>query len=65
MARLLDIEALPLGIEGKRLGALTLERMPDQGVQAVGEELAVRAADQRSRLEAFRVGAADRVIAAS
>jgi len=62
LSRLLETEALSLGIEGKRLGGLVLKRLPDQGFHAVADELVARAADQRSRLEPFRVYAADRVL---
>ena len=63
LSRLLETELLSLGIEGKRLAALALKRSPDQTFHRAADELAARAADQRSRLEPFRIAAAERVLA--
>ena len=63
LRRLMETEALCLGIEGKLSGwrALAAGSLDDLGVDL--SELIARAEDQRSRLEPFRIDAARRALA--
>jgi hypothetical protein len=63
LSRLMETEALSLGIEGKLAGwrALKQLRREDLGVDL--DRLIERAGDQRSRLEPFRIEAATRALA--
>jgi hypothetical protein len=63
LSRLMETEALSLGIEGKLAGwrALKQLRREDLGVDL--NRLIERAGDQRSRLEPFRIEAATRALA--
>ena len=63
LSRLMETEALSLGIEGKLAGWRALKQLPrgDLGVDL--DRLIERARDQRSRLEPFRIEAATRALA--
>lgn len=63
LSRLMETEALSLGIEGKLAGwrALKQLRREDLGVDL--DRLIERAGDQRRRLEPFRIEAATRALA--
>jgi hypothetical protein len=62
LSRLMETEALSLGIEGKRAGWRALSQLPyDLGVDL--DALIRRAEDQRRRLEPFRIDAARRALA--
>lgn len=60
LSRLVELEGLSTGIEGKRLLWLSLEGIDDPRLRAFDfAALAERAARQRSELEPFRVAAAE------
>ncbi len=62
LSRLMETEALSLGIEGKLAGWRTLTQLPhDLGVDL--DALIRRAEDQRRGLEPFRIDAAKRALA--
>jgi hypothetical protein len=60
LSRLMEIEALCLGIEGKLAGWHTLKVLSLSGVGVDLDALIERASDQRSRLEPHRMDAARR-----
>lgn len=67
LSRLMELEALSLGIEGKRALWLALENLagPDMRLKRFDfHALARRAKEQRKRLEPFRVAAAKEAVAA-
>ena len=66
LSRLMETEALSLGIEGKRLGWRSLKQlMPDTDLGVDLDVLVSRAEDQRQRLEPFRIDAAERAFGES
>jgi hypothetical protein len=61
LSRLMETEALSLGIEGKQAGWRALKQLHTSEELGVSlDDLIERAADQRSRLEPFRLDAAAR-----
>jgi hypothetical protein len=58
LSRLMETEALSLGIEGKRLGWRALKELSNHDIDVDLDALMQRAADQRARLEPFRIEAA-------
>jgi hypothetical protein len=66
LSPLVELEALSLGIEGKRLLWISLQGIAaDHGLAPERfSDLAARASDQRSRVEAFRVEVASRALRA-
>jgi hypothetical protein len=58
LSRLVELEGLAAGIEGKRALWLSLQAAGVEGL----EELLVRAAEQRARLEPHRLAAATRAL---
>jgi hypothetical protein len=63
LSRLMELEALSLGIEGKLRGWRALKELSDQRVDVDLDALMQRASDQGARLEPFRVEAARRAFA--
>ena len=64
LSRLMETEALSLGIEGKRIGWRALKDVSDGNLDVDFDALMARAADQRARLEPFRIDAATQAFAA-
>jgi hypothetical protein len=62
LSRLMETEALSLGIEGKIAGWRALEQLPQSDLGVDLDALIERARDQRSRLEPFRIDAARRAL---
>lgn len=62
LSRLMETEALSLGIEGKIAGWRALEHLPESDLGVDLDALIERAKDQRSRLEPFRIDAARRAL---
>lgn len=60
LSRLMQTEALSLGIEGKLAGWCALKELADADLGVDLDALIARAADQRRRLEPFRIAAAKR-----
>ncbi len=60
LSRLMETEALSLGIEGKLAGWRTLEHIPQRDLGVDLGALIQRARDQRDSLEPFRIDAAKR-----
>lgn len=65
LTRLMEAEALSLGIEGKLAGWRSLAQLSQSEVGVDLNILADRARDQRARLEPFRLEAARRAFTAS
>lgn len=66
LSRLMETEALSLGIEGKRLGWRSLQQLlPDADLGVDLDVLVSRAERQRERLEPFRIDAAERAFGGS
>jgi hypothetical protein len=65
LSRLMETEALSLGIEGKFVGWRALKVVTDGKLEVDFDALMARAANQRARLEPFRIDAARQVIAES
>jgi hypothetical protein len=62
LSRLMETEALSLGIEGKLAGWRTLEHIPQRDLGVDLGALIQRARDQRDSLEPFRIDAAKRAL---
>jgi hypothetical protein len=62
LRRLMETEALSLGIEGKLSGWRALKAGPGADLGVDIDRLIERAQDQRSRLEPFRIDAARRIL---
>ena len=62
LSRLMETEALSLGIEGKLAGWRTLKHLPQSDLGVNLDALIQRARDQRDRLEPFRIDAAKRAL---
>lgn len=62
LSRLMETEALALGIEGKLAGWRALEHVSESDLGVDLSALIQRARDQRDRLEPFRVDAARRAL---
>jgi hypothetical protein len=60
LSRLMELEALSLGIEGKLRGWRALKELSNQHIDLDLDALMQRASDQGARLEPFRVEAARR-----
>jgi hypothetical protein len=66
LSRLMETEALSLGIEGKRLGWQALKQLlSDRELGVDLDALVKRAEGQRERLEPFRIEAAERALGES
>ncbi len=62
LSRLMETEALSLGIEGKLAGWRALKHVPESDLGVDLGALIERARDQRDRLEPFRIDAAKRAL---
>ncbi len=65
LTRLMEAEALSLGIEGKLAGWRSLEQLSEGDLGVDLDALVERAREQRARLEPFRLDAARRAFTAS
>ena len=65
LTRLMETEALSLGIEGKLAGWRSLEQLSEGDLGVDLDALVERAREQRARLEPFRLDAARRAFTAS
>jgi hypothetical protein len=63
LSRLMETEALSLGIEGKLAGWRALKRLARADLGVDLDRLIERAGEQRSRLEPYRIAAATRAFA--